>query len=104
MPSLRFSSIYLRILEIHLVLLQHLPADHAPVVDDHVEMGPGAELALPVGDGGEGGDYEEWPFNAHTVDLFQEGDGLDGLPQAHLVCQDAVSSDGCRQRGLEEEE
>ena len=70
MRSLYLSSTYLRILEIHLVLLQHLPADHAPVVDDHVEVGPGAELALPVGDGGEGGDDEERPFNARTVDLL----------------------------------
>lgn len=89
---------YLRIPEIHLVLLQHLPADHASMVDDDVEVGPGSELALPVGDGGERGDDEERPFNAHAVDLLQEGDGLDGLSQAHLVCQDAVSSDERRQK------
>lgn len=63
------------------------------MVDDDVEVGPGTELALPVGDGGERGDNEERPLNAHTVDLLQECDGLDGLSQAHLVCQDAVSSD-----------
>lgn len=84
---------YLCIPEIHLVLLEHLPADHASMVDNDVEVGPGTELALPVGDGGERGDDEERPLNTHTVDLLQECDGLDGLSQAHLVCQDAVSSD-----------
>lgn len=68
------------------------------MVDDDVEVGPGAELALPVGDGGERGDDEERPFDAHAVDLLQEGDGLDGLSQAHLVCQDAVPSDERRQQ------
>lgn len=68
------------------------------MVDDDVEVGPGAELALPVGDGGEWGDDEEGPFDAHAVDLLQEGDGLDGLSQAHLVCQDAVPSEESRQQ------
>lgn len=84
---------YLCIPEIHLVLLEHLPADHASMVDNDVEVCPGTELALPVGDGGERGDNEERPLNAHTVDLLQECDGLNGLSQAHLVCQDTVSSD-----------
>lgn len=68
------------------------------MVDDDVEVGPGAELALPVGDGGERGDDEERPFDAHAVDLLQEGDGLDGLSQAHLIGQDAVPSDERRQQ------
>lgn len=92
------TSSYLRVPEVHLVLLEHLAADHAAVVDDDVEVGPGAELALPVGDGGERRDDEERPFDAHTVDLLQEGDGLDGLPQAHLVRQDAVPSEHTRQQ------
>lgn len=62
--------IYLCIPEIHLILLEHLPADHAPVVDDHIEVGPGMELALPVGNGGERSDNEERPLDAHTVDLL----------------------------------
>lgn len=64
------SFIYLCIPEIHLILLEHLPADHASMVDDDVEVGPSMELALPVGDGGERGNDEEWPFNAHTMNLF----------------------------------
>ena len=64
------------------------------MVNDDVEIGPSTKLALPVSDGGERSDDEEWPFNAHTADLLQECDGLDGLSQAHLVCQDAVPSDG----------
>lgn len=76
---------------VHLVLLQHLATDHAAVVHDHVEVGPRAELALPVGDGGEWRDDEEGAADAHALDLLQECDGLDGLAQAHFVGQDAVT-------------
>lgn len=97
------SLIYLCVPEIHLILLEHLPADHASMVDDDIEMGPSMELTLPVGNGGERGNDEEWAFNAHTLNLFKECDGLDGLSQAHLICQDAVSSDSSRSQWLEKE-
>lgn len=87
--------IYLSIPEIHLVLLQHLPADHASMVNNDVEVSPGVKLALPVCNSRQGGDYEEGPFDANTMDLFQECDGLDGLSQAHFICQDAVAPDRC---------
>lgn len=61
---------YLWIPEIHLILLEHLPADHASMVDNDVEVGPSMEFALPVGDGGERRYYEERCFNAHTIDFF----------------------------------
>ena len=64
------SFVYLCIPEIHLILLEHLPADHAPVVDDDVKMCPCTELTFPVGNGGEWGDDEEWSFNAHTINLL----------------------------------
>lgn len=88
--------IYLCIPEIHLILLEHLPADHASMVDDDIKVGPSTKLALPVGDSGERSNYEKWPFNAHMMNLFEECDGLDGLPKAHLICQDAVSSNRVR--------
>ena len=76
----------------HLVLQDHLPADLWAVVHDDVHVRPRAELPLPVGDGGQRGDDEEGPPNPHAEDLVEEGDGLDGLPQAHLIRQDAVFS------------
>lgn len=66
--------LYLCIPEIHLVLLQHLPADHAPVVNDDIKMSPRMELSLPVCNSREGGDDEKGAFDANTVDLFQECD------------------------------
>lgn len=84
--------VYLCVPGVHLVLLQHLPADHGAVVDNDVEVGPRSELPLPVGDGGEGGDDEEGAPDAHTPDLLQKRDGLDGLPQTHLIGQDTVPS------------
>lgn len=62
--------IYLCIPEIHLILLEHLPADHASMVDDYIEVGPSTELTLPVGNGGERSNNEEWPLDAHTIDLL----------------------------------
>ena len=93
---------YLRVPVVHLVLQDHLPADLGAVVHDDVHVGPRAELPLPVGDGGQRGYDEEGAADAHVEDLIQEGDGLDGLTQAHLVGQDAVfpgwqKSEGHRQ-------
>lgn len=87
---------YLCIPEVHLVLLKHLPADHAPVIDNDIEMSPRSKLTLPVCYGGQWGNDEEGTFNAHTIDLLKECDGLDGFSQAHLISQDAVSSEGLR--------
>lgn len=81
---------HLLVLVVHLILVDHLAADLAAVVDNDVDLSPGAELPLPVGDGGKGGDDEEGSPQAHGKHLKEEGDGLDGLPQAHLVSQDAV--------------
>lgn len=62
--------IYLCIPEIHLILLEHLPADHASMIDDDIKMGPSTELALPVGNGGEWSNYEEWPLDARAIDFI----------------------------------
>lgn len=86
-------SAHLSIPEVHLVLLEHLPTDYAPVINDDIEVGPSMELALPVGNGGEGCNDEERPLDANAINLLQECDGLDGFPQAHLICQDAVASE-----------
>lgn len=62
------------------------------MVDHHIELRPGPELSLPVRDGGERSDDQEWPLNALYVYLIEECNGLDGLPEPHLVCQDTVTS------------
>lgn len=49
----------------HLILLDHLPADLAAVVHDGVHLRPGAELPLPVRNGGEGCNDEEGAMDAH---------------------------------------
>lgn len=90
--------IYLCIPKVHLILLKHLPADHASVIHNDIEVSPGMKLALPVCNGGEWGDDEEWPLNAHTLNLLEECDGLDCFSEAHLVCQNAVSSKRWRGR------
>lgn len=88
--SLSSRATYLSFSVEHLVLQNHLPADLGSVVHDDVHVRPRAELPLPVGDGGQGGDDEEGASDAHAEDLEEERDGLDGFPQTHLICQDAV--------------
>lgn len=72
-------SVYLCVSEVHLVGLDGLAAGLAAVVDHRVELGPGPELSLPIGNGGERGDDQEWPLNALHVNLVEECNGLDGL-------------------------
>lgn len=90
----------LSVSEVHFVLLQHLAAECAAMIDDDVEVGPRPELALPVSDSGEGCDDQERPFDPSGEDLVQERDGLDGFPQTHLVSQDTVApvADGKRRQ------
>lgn len=75
---------------VHLILLDHLPTDLAAVIDDGVHFSPCAELSLPVGDGGERGDDEEGSSQTHEENLIEKRDGLDGLPQPHLISQNTV--------------
>lgn len=60
------------------------------MVDNGIHVGPCGELPLPVGDGGERSNDQERALNASSVNLRQQSDGLDGLPQTHLICQDTV--------------
>lgn len=74
------STVHLFILAVHLVLLDHLSAGQAAVVDDSIHVGPGGELPLPVCDGGKRSDNKEWALDASSVYLREQCDGLDGLP------------------------
>lgn len=82
---------HLSISEVHLILLEHLPADHTAVVHNDIEVRPGSELPLPVSDGGEWGDDEKRPLDPCATDLIQKCDGLDGLTQTHLISQNTVT-------------
>lgn len=77
---------------VHLIGLDGLPAGLTAMVDHHVELSPGSELSLPVGNGGERCDDQKRPFNALHVNLIEECNRLDGLPQTHLISQDTVTS------------
>lgn len=82
---------YLRVSAVHLILLEHLSADHTAMVHNDVEVRPGSELSFPVSDGRERGDDEERPLDPCAIDLFQKSDGLDGLSQTHLIRQNTVT-------------
>ena len=51
--------------------MQGLPA----VVDDDVEIAPALKLPLPVSDGGEGGNHQEWAADASVLDHRGGGGG-----------------------------
>lgn len=83
---------YLCISVVHLIGLDGLAAGLAAMVDYHIELCPSPELPLPVGDGGQWGNDQEWPLNALHVNLIEECYGLNGLSKTHLISQDTVSS------------
>ena len=61
------------------------------VVEDAVHVGPLFHRPLPVLERGERGDDQERALDVfHGEEVVEEGDGLDGLSQAHLVSQDGV--------------
>lgn len=82
---------HLRVSEVHLILLKHLSADHTAMVHNDIEVRPGSELSLPVGDGRERGNDEERPLYPCAIDLIQKCDRLDGLSQTHLIRQNTVT-------------
>lgn len=84
------NQLHLLILAVHLILLDHLSAGQAAMVNNGIHVGPRGELPLPIGDGGEGSNDQEGALDAGSVHFRQQCDGLDGLPQTHLICQDTV--------------
>ena len=67
-----------------------LSADDVADVDHEIVVGgPLLKLSMPGGHGGERNDHEEWTVQLVVVgEVVEEGDGLDGLAQTHLVRQD----------------
>lgn len=64
------------------------PVGHEP----HLGQEAGT-LLLPVVEGGSWRDDEEWPPDAvYLREVSEKGDGLYGLPEAHLVSEDAINT------------
>lgn len=62
------------------------------VVQNAVHGSPLLHRPLPVLERGERSDYQEGPLGVFEVEeMVEEGNGLDGLAQPHLVSQDGVS-------------
>lgn len=60
------------------------------MIDNGIHVGPGGEFPLPVCDGGKGSNNKERALDTSSVYLREQRDGLDGLTQTHLICQDTV--------------
>lgn len=76
---------YLRVSVVHLVGLDGSATGLTAMIYHHIQLSPCSELSLPVGNGGEWSDDQEWPMDPLKVDLIQERDGLHRLPQTHLI-------------------
>lgn len=77
---------YLGVPEVHLVLLDHLPADHAAVIHHDVQVGPRAEFSFPVCDSGKRSyDQERAPYPSQE-DLVEERNRLNGFAETHFIC------------------
>lgn len=74
----------------HLILLDHLAAYLAAMIHNGIHLSPCTELSLPVSDSGEWGNDEEGTPKTHQVNLRQECNGLNCLPQTHFIRQNAV--------------
>lgn len=66
------------------------PAHDVAQVDHHVHVrSPGVKLPLPGGQRGQRHHHQKGSVELMLVEqVGQEGDGLDGLPQPHLIGQD----------------
>ena len=62
----------------------------APVGHHLYTWRPQLQLLPPVVHGGAGDDYKVRTLLARLLEVSQKCDGLDGLPQPHLVSQDTV--------------
>mmetsp|Transcript_41857 Transcript_41857/g.94573 ORF Transcript_41857/g.94573 Transcript_41857/m.94573 type:complete len:315 (+) Transcript_41857:639-1583(+) len=77
-------------LDRHVLQPERGPIRLGPVVQQGPRLGqPLLELPDPVGQGGERRRDDEGPLDALLLEVGDEGDDLDGLPQAHLVRQNA---------------
>lgn len=74
----------------HLILLDHLAAYLAAMIHNGIHLSPSAELSLPVCDGRKWSNDEKWTSKTHQIDLREECNGLDRLPQTHFISQNAV--------------
>jgi len=79
-----------RVLVVHLVLLDHVPARLTAMVHNHVHVCPQLELSLPVGNCGQRCNDKERPSNSVFPDVMDPGQRLDGFSQSHLVGKQAV--------------
>lgn len=78
----------------------HVPAADVPQVHDNVHLrGPQLDLPLPGGDRRERHHQQERSVQLVLVkQVVEKADGLDGLPQPHLISQDTAVTSGNEQR------
>lgn len=60
------------------------------MIDNDVHVCPPFEFPLPIGNGGERCNNEEWPANSVLADGVDKGQRLNCLAQTHLVGENAV--------------
>lgn len=95
--SLGQGSILGHIISIPLIFPTHFPPNLTLtiVIQHRVEVGPVIKNSLPMGQSGQGGDYQEGPIQIFLLDqVVDKGHCLNGFPKTHFISQDNVRSFG----------
>ena len=62
-------------------------------LDGAERWAPSGELVHPVGQGGFGNNDEVGALNIQELELVgEDGDGLEGFPETHLIGEDTVEA------------
>lgn len=77
---------YLWIFEIHFIQLNGPPACLTPMIHNHIQFCPGAELPFPVGNCGQRCNNQERTMDSFQIYLIEKRNGLDSLSQPHFIC------------------
>lgn len=84
--------IYLCIFVVHFKGLDGPPAGLTAMINHYVQLSPCTEFSLPVWNGWEWRNDQEWPMDFLQEDLIQECDGLNGFSKTHFIRKNTVSS------------
>lgn len=79
-------SFYLWIFEIHFIQLNGPPTRLTPMIHNHIQLCPGAELPFPVGNCGQWCNNQERTMDSFQIYLIEKRNGLDSLSQPHFIC------------------
>lgn len=77
---------YLGVPEVHFILLNHLPADHASMIHHNIKVSPRAKFSFPVCYSGKRSNDQKRPSYTSQEDFIEECNRLYGFAKTHFIC------------------